>query len=831
MTTVPPIRRVLTALSVAVALVASVLLGAPQAASAQDTQATAEYLVFTNGLSGPGMSIESAVLSDVDLIRGNNADEVVRNGSGDAIFQPFFEFVQTGNTLDSVERVDRQPDSLVAVSFTDGSTVSNVRALRDFASFNFGGSRSRFILDETQLGGRSLADVTAVSVQQSDASHNASWADFGFVETPAPPAPVPNTIPVVRGDSYVAQSGSTLTVPAIEGLLANDFDSDGDQLTAAVSSTNSLAGSLALNADGSFSFTPSNGFTGRTFASIQVSDGEATRFSNLWFVVQSATPTGNAAPIANFDSFSVVAGTTTTISADFRWVSANDVYADRDTLSSELVAATPGLNVIVEPTGQVTISPDATFTGSGTFLYRVSDGFNSDVGTASVQVRPGTGDPSPVPPPPSTPVPPVPVPPADLPDSGNTAQYLVFTNGLSGPGQSIETASLFDVDLVRGDDGGESIRNSAGDEIFEPFFEFVLTGTDLDSVVRVERHPEALVTVSFTNGPSISGVRALRDFASFNFGGSRSRFILDQTQLGGRSLAEVTGVTVDQDVAHNASWADFGFGDATTPPVTPPAPEPTPEPPAPEAGTVLFSLARNQGGFADEDIVEFDPATGDTSVFFDGSDVGIRRADIKAFAEMADGSLLIALNRDTTVDGVTAGRNDILRFVPTSLGSNTAGTFSIFLDGSDVGLTTNGERIDGVDVISEDGGTVTLAISTAGAIRVPGLRGGDEDLTALTLTRSGASSQGTWARYFDGSDLGLTDRSEDVAAASVVDGELLFATNGPFSASGASGNASDIVSCDGFSAGGNTSCGTVSVAFNAAAAGLDGARFDGLEGR
>ena len=41
-------------------------------------------------------------------------------------------------------------------------------------------------------------------------------------------------------------------------------------------------------------------------------------------------------------------------------------------------------------------------------------------------------------------------------------------------------------------------------------------------------------------------------------------------------------------------------------------------------------------------------------------------------------------------------KHDIVRFEPTSTGPNTAGDFFKFFDGSDVGLTEDGENIDGI---------------------------------------------------------------------------------------------------------------------------------------
>ena len=61
-------------------------------------------------------------------------------------------------------------------------------------------------------------------------------------------------------DSYTTTRNTTLVVAA-PGVLANDTDPNGDALTA-VLVTNPAHGTLTLNADGSFTYTPTGGYTG-----------------------------------------------------------------------------------------------------------------------------------------------------------------------------------------------------------------------------------------------------------------------------------------------------------------------------------------------------------------------------------------------------------------------------------------------------------------------------------------------------------------------------------------------------------------------------------------
>jgi hypothetical protein len=62
--------------------------------------------------------------------------------------------------------------------------------------------------------------------------------------------------------SYVVTEDNTLVVGAREGVLANDFDADGESLSAQFVSGPASAASFTLNADGSFSYTPLANFYG-----------------------------------------------------------------------------------------------------------------------------------------------------------------------------------------------------------------------------------------------------------------------------------------------------------------------------------------------------------------------------------------------------------------------------------------------------------------------------------------------------------------------------------------------------------------------------------------
>ena len=280
----------------------------------------------------------------------------------------------------------------------------------------------------------------------------------------------------------------------------------------------------------------------------------------------------------------------------------------------------------------------------------------------------------------------------------------------------------------------------------------------------------------------------------------------------------------------------------------PPTPTNTPVPPTPTATAtptntpvpgddpviyVSSSSGGNAGGvaFADEDILSYDTGSSLWTMYIDGSDIGLSGSgarDVDAFYIMNDGSVLLSFVAATTIPDVgSVDDSDIIQFTPTSTGTITAGTFSMYFDGSDVDLTSNGEDVDAIG-FAPDG---RLLISTSGNPSVAGVSGdSDEDLLAFTATSLGSTTSGTWAMYFDGSDVGLsTSSSEDTAGASVdaANGNIYLTTRGNFTVTGASGTGTDIFLCVPASLGSSTTC-TFSLFWDGSANGFGSEVTDGI---
>ncbi len=87
---------------------------------------------------------------------------------------------------------------------------------------------------------------------------------------------VTNAAPVPTGDYYEAPADQTLVVPAAQGVRVNDLDEEEDPITVSLPSIPELAplhGTVLLNADGSFSYTPQTGYTGYDWFFYTPTDG------------------------------------------------------------------------------------------------------------------------------------------------------------------------------------------------------------------------------------------------------------------------------------------------------------------------------------------------------------------------------------------------------------------------------------------------------------------------------------------------------------------------------------------------------------------------------
>ncbi len=238
-------------------------------------------------------------------------------------------------------------------------------------------------------------------------------------------------------------------------------------------------------------------------------------------------------------------------------------------------------------------------------------------------------------------------------------------------------------------------------------------------------------------------------------------------------------------------------------------------PPAAEVDLVYVSSTT--GGtvdgitFTDQDILAYSLSSETWRLVFDASDVGITGNDLDGFTVLSNGDLLLSFNVGivaTMLDGLDdyLFASDVVRFVPESLGAQTSGRFERYLDGDDVGLNSAGNGREDIDAVAlQTSGRV--AVSTKGTFVIPGIRGRDEDLVSFDAAAPSRFGPRKLRRYFDGSDVGLSNWPEDVVGAFVdTAGDIYLTTKGDFRTGDISGSGADVFVCTPRSLGAQTDC-------------------------
>ncbi len=192
--------------------------------------------------------------------------------------------------------------------------------------------------------------------------------DYGGVSTGTVSITVTNVNdePLPADDFYTTGEDAVLVVSP-PGVLGNDFDIDGDRLTATLGAP-PLSGTLALQADGSLVYTPTLNEAGLDSFIYQVSDGE---LSDSAFVEIEIIPV-NDAPVAMADAYSTPADTPLTVAAP--GVLANDGDVEGDPLTAVLDTPPASGTLALGADGSLTYTPPAGFSGIVTATYHADDG-------------------------------------------------------------------------------------------------------------------------------------------------------------------------------------------------------------------------------------------------------------------------------------------------------------------------------------------------------------------------------------------------------------------------------------------------------------------------
>lgn len=234
----------------------------------------------------------------------------------------------------------------------------------------------RVVTTEVTITNGSLIELLGVR----ETGENARVDYIEFIPV-GPASEDPNEAPVSQPDSYSTTEDIALVVPLATGVLSNDSDPDGETLSVSAYDAISVAGgTVTMNADGSFTYTPTDNFNGTDSFTYTVSDpGGGTSTETVTITVGAA----NDAPVAADNDLNT--GSNTPLTFTTADLLANDSDIDGDALALTGVTAPANGALVDNGDGTFTYTPNNGFSGVDSFTYTISDG-NGGTDTATVNI-------------------------------------------------------------------------------------------------------------------------------------------------------------------------------------------------------------------------------------------------------------------------------------------------------------------------------------------------------------------------------------------------------------------------------------------------------------
>ncbi len=291
-----------------------------------------------------------------------------------------FSDVDAGDSLSAV-RIDSLPGvgtlTLSGVNVTAGQVITT-------ADITAGNLVFTPVADANGTGYTSFTFSVRDSSNVYDAAPNTLTVNVTAV----------NDTPIAGHDSYSVQEDGTLTVDVSSGLLANDMEIDGDVSTVTLV-TGPSHGTLTLNADGSFVYTPSADFSGTDTFTYKVNDG--TVDSNVATVTLTVASVNDGPTVTTNVGSSVAEGGTDTVTASELAVSDVDnpasqlIYSigtapvhGRLELTTMLGVSATAFTQADIAANRVVYVHDGSESTSDHFTFTVSDGAGGFIGSTTV---------------------------------------------------------------------------------------------------------------------------------------------------------------------------------------------------------------------------------------------------------------------------------------------------------------------------------------------------------------------------------------------------------------------------------------------------------------
>jgi gliding motility-associated-like protein len=260
------------------------------------------------------------------------------------VFNDFYTVVQDGSISDNLMLNDSDPDGTITTNTTPVVNAANglftVQLSGDFTYTPTPG----FIGNDT------------VVVQVCDNSLACVNDTLFFTVTPI------NNLPIINNESFT----TTINVPVVNNLLNNDSDIEGP-LTANTSPLfGPNNGSIIVNTNGDFTYTPNFNFFGADTIVISVCDNDNFCVNDTIFIT---IPTGNTFPVVENETFNA-----TQDQIFIGNILTNDFDLETGLLATvtPIVDLTNGL-IVMSANGAFTFAPNAGFVGNDFAVFSVCD--------------------------------------------------------------------------------------------------------------------------------------------------------------------------------------------------------------------------------------------------------------------------------------------------------------------------------------------------------------------------------------------------------------------------------------------------------------------------
>ncbi|WBX72064.1 tandem-95 repeat protein [Tenacibaculum retecalamus] len=177
-----------------------------------------------------------------------------------------------------------------------------------------------------------------------------------------------NDAPIANNDIGITESGT----PVTGDLLSNDFDPNGDTITInTVPVGNPTNGTVTINSDGTYVYTPNPGFVGEDSFTYTICDDGTPQACDTATVTITVTETNTENNLYaiddafNGDEDGVISGDL--LSNDF------DPEGDNITITTTAVTGPTNGVLVINTDGTFTYTPNAGYTGTDSFVYTICD--------------------------------------------------------------------------------------------------------------------------------------------------------------------------------------------------------------------------------------------------------------------------------------------------------------------------------------------------------------------------------------------------------------------------------------------------------------------------